>query len=472
MKSTMNKVMTLVMIVCVVLLTGFIGEKVQAETLEVGESRSLGTKVEVPVTVRDAMYLSSGNFVVTTPASAKGVVLKDFRPSPAFADQLFRTKWSITSNKLDLNFLPISGKEERLANKKITIGYLVFELSSSFNEGESVKLSLESANLKGRSDTSLIVTPMHGKIERKMPVGDVVGNNKPTAAAAIRILQHLNQPITDREAFLSADVNGDGKLTQEDAQIILDYITGKRTTFLAIQSKELDHAVLKSEYNEQVTAVHGRAPYIFKRVGSLPTGLNLDETTGEISGVPTRAGNFNFTIQVTDAVGDIEKQLFSIEVIDSNILTVEKPLPVNVMLNGTPELPSKVNVTYKDKTTGKESVTWQPVDTSKIGTVLAKGKIGDSGFTVNVEVNVVATNYLNNVTIGYSPLFNMYTIKVDVSEEVYSVTVNSIYSMHFEGEKKFSLISTNFKTNSLVTFRMYDKYGNLLETKQHILKPD
>ncbi|WP_317646054.1 putative Ig domain-containing protein [Sporosarcina sp. GW1-11] len=468
----MNRVAILVMMFGVVLLSGFIGEKAHAaETLEVGESRSLGTKVEVPVTLRDTMYLSSGNFVITAPVN-QGVMLKDFRPTPAFDDKIFRTKWSVVNNKLDLNFVPISGKEERLVDKKITIGYLVYELSDEFTEGESVELSIISVNMKGRLNTDFLVTLMNGKIERKMPIGDVVGNNKPTAAAAIRILQHLNNPITDREAFLSADVNGDGVLTQEDAQWILDYVAGKRTTFLAIQAKELDNAVLKSEYSDQVSALNGRAPYTFKRVGSLPSGMLLDENTGKISGTPTRAGSYTFTIQVTDAVGDIEKRIFSIDVIDSNILSVEKLLPINVKLHGTPELPAKVNVTYKDKTTGIESVTWQPVDTSKIGTFIAKGTIGNSGFTVSVEVNVVSTNYLNSIKVAYVQFLNLHTIEVDVSADVYKVTVNSTYNMHFEGDKKFSLISSSFKANSTVTFRLYDKYGNLLETKQHVLKPN
>ncbi|PID22022.1 hypothetical protein CSV61_07350 [Sporosarcina sp. P3] len=471
MKSLMNKVLLLLLIMVAIGVSNFITESTYAEILEVGESRSLGTTVEVPVTVRDAMYLASGNFVITAP-TGRGVVLKSFRPSPAFDDQLFRTRFSVTNNALDLNFLSISNKEEKLTDKKATVGYLVYELTSQFKEGTSIDLSITTAGMKGRLNTDLVVNPMDGKIVRKMPVGDVVGNDKPTAAAAIRILQHLNNPITDREAFLSADVNGDGVLTQEDAQIILDYIAGKRTTFLAIQAKELDNAVLKSEYSEKVAAMNGRAPYTFKRVGTFPAGLTLDETTGEISGTPTRAQSYNFTIQVTDALGDIEKRMFSINVIDSNIMSIEKPLPINVKLNGTPELPTKVNVTYKDKTTGKEAVSWEPVDTSKIGTVIAKGTIGDSGFTVSVEVHVVSANYLNSVKVGFVQFLNLHTIEVDVSEDVYKVTVNNTYSMHFEGDKKFSLISSNFSANSTVTFRMYDKYGNLLETKQHVLKPN
>ncbi|WP_153730448.1 putative Ig domain-containing protein [Sporosarcina obsidiansis] len=473
MKNVLNKLAAFLIILGVVGVSSFIGEKANAETLEVGESRSLGTKVEVPVTVRDISYLSSGNFVISAPPASSGIVLKSFRPAPAFDNTKYRTKWNVLDNALDINFLSNSDKDVIIPGKKITVGYLVYELSSSFAEGESLDLTITSANMKGRANADLPVNGMNGKVIRKMPFGDVVGNNKPTAAAAIRILQHLNNPITDREAFLSADVDGDGVLTQADAQIILDYIAGKRTSFLAIQAKELDNAVLKSEYSEEIEGLHGREPYQFKRVsGSMPAGVTIDLDTGKISGTPTRAGNYNFTIQVTDALGDTERRIFSMDVIDSNIQSVEKLLQINVKLNGTPELPSKVKVTYKDKTTGMESVNWQPVDTSKIGMVIAKGKIGDSGFTVSVEVNVVSADYLNSVKISYVQFLNLHTIQLNVSSDVYKVTINDVHNMHYEGQNKFSLGSSSFSAGSTVVIRMYDKYGNILQTKQQALIPN
>ena len=54
-----------------------------------------------------------------------------------------------------------------------------------------------------------------------------------------------------------------------------------------------------------IEARHGRAPYQFKRTtGSIPSGIKLNEETGELTGVPTKAGNYTFKIEVTDAVGN------------------------------------------------------------------------------------------------------------------------------------------------------------------------
>ncbi len=50
-----------------------------------------------------------------------------------------------------------------------------------------------------------------------------------------------------------------------------------------------------------VAASAGTAPYIYAVNGTLPDGLTLDPASGLISGTPTTAGDYNFTITATDA---------------------------------------------------------------------------------------------------------------------------------------------------------------------------
>lgn len=58
-------------------------------------------------------------------------------------------------------------------------------------------------------------------------------------------------------------------------------------------------------YSQTISASGGTAPYRFTiATGSLPSGLTLDETTGVISGVPTRGiGLFTFTVRATATGG-------------------------------------------------------------------------------------------------------------------------------------------------------------------------
>ncbi len=55
-------------------------------------------------------------------------------------------------------------------------------------------------------------------------------------------------------------------------------------------------------YSASIGVSGGTAPYTFTLAsGSLPAGLTLNPTTGVISGTPTTAGPFSFTVKVTDS---------------------------------------------------------------------------------------------------------------------------------------------------------------------------
>lgn len=71
--------------------------------------------------------------------------------------------------------------------------------------------------------------------------------------------------------------------------------------------------VIGTAYSETITAQGGTSPYTFSVVsGSLPPGLGLATFTGVISGTPTTAGTYNFTIEVFDSVGFAGTQGFQI----------------------------------------------------------------------------------------------------------------------------------------------------------------
>jgi hypothetical protein len=50
-----------------------------------------------------------------------------------------------------------------------------------------------------------------------------------------------------------------------------------------------------------ITVTNGTTPYTFSVVGTLPTGLALNTSTGAVTGTPTAAGSFSIT--ATDANG-------------------------------------------------------------------------------------------------------------------------------------------------------------------------
>jgi hypothetical protein len=81
------------------------------------------------------------------------------------------------------------------------------------------------------------------------------------------------------------------------------------------QAPEFTTTVLNTITNAvaftQTLGVTGTSPFTFAvSAGSLPAGLNLNTSSGVISGTPTASGSYSFTIQVTNAVGSVS-QAFS-----------------------------------------------------------------------------------------------------------------------------------------------------------------
>jgi hypothetical protein len=70
---------------------------------------------------------------------------------------------------------------------------------------------------------------------------------------------------------------------------------------LSITPSSLPAGVVGQAYTQTLAVNGGTAPYRWAVTQGFPAGLSLNPSTGVISGTPTTAGNFNFTVQVTDA---------------------------------------------------------------------------------------------------------------------------------------------------------------------------
>jgi hypothetical protein len=70
-------------------------------------------------------------------------------------------------------------------------------------------------------------------------------------------------------------------------------------------------------FNYQLSASGGTTPYTWPAApGTLPPGLNLNATSGLISGVPTAGGLFTFPVTVRDAASVSATATVQIKVID------------------------------------------------------------------------------------------------------------------------------------------------------------
>src|SRR5258706_7913968 len=84
---------------------------------------------------------------------------------------------------------------------------------------------------------------------------------------------------------------------------------------LQITTGSLPGGQTQTSYSASLQATGGTAPYAWSVISAqLPNGLSLSPANGTITGIPTLAGAFTFTIQVKDNSGGIASAAFSISI--------------------------------------------------------------------------------------------------------------------------------------------------------------
>lgn len=199
-------------------------------------------------------------------------------------------------------------------------------------------------------------------------------------------------------------------------------------------------------YYKQTLAADGTMPVTWSvSNGTLPAGLSLNASTGEISGTPTAQGANTFTVTATNAYGSDSRQLAITITIPATIpvtgVTLDKS-SLTLAEGGTAQL----TATVKPDNASNKAVTWESGDTS-VATVDTNGKVTavgagtatitattqDGGKTATCVVTVTAQTYnisatpallnFGAVTGGYAAAPAAQTVTITNTGNQ-SVTVN------------------------------------------------
>jgi len=162
-------------------------------------------------------------------------------------------------------------------------------------------------------------------------------------------------------------------------------------TTLSISTTTLSTGQMNIPYSATLAATGGTAPYRWSILtGSLPTGLSLNSSSGQISGTPSQSGSFPIQVQVTDSSSPTNQTA-------SQALT----LAVSPAVVGT--------------------------------AVTSCGTLGNSGATYVLQNDISSSGTC--IVIGASGItfdLNGHTITYDTggSSSVYGITTSNINSIH------------------------------------------
>lgn len=171
---------------------------------------------------------------------------------------------------------------------------------------------------------------------------------------------------------------------------------------LSITTTSLPFGTNGTAYAQTLAATGGKTPYTWSlSSGALPNGLSLNTATGLLSGTPSVAGTFTFTVRVSDANSNSGQKVLSITIYD----------PLAITTSSLPYV--RAGFYYSQVITasgGKTPYTWSVISGSLPSGFALNGSTGEiSGgtwtagtynFTVQVtDVNSTVTSKALSITI-------------------------------------------------------------------------
>jgi hypothetical protein len=181
-----------------------------------------------------------------------------------------------------------------------------------------------------------------------------------------------------------------------------------------ITTTSLPSGVVGTSYSQTMEAPYGKSPYTWSiSAGSLPTGLSLNVTSGNIHGTPTTAATFPFTAMVTDNLSVTATQALSITI--NPAPSTDATLSNLTISSGTltPAFTSG-NITYTDSVANAVTI------------VTVTPTVNESHATVKVNtITVTSGSPSGNISlsVGANTITTVVTAQDTITTKTYTITV-------------------------------------------------
>ncbi len=198
-------------------------------------------------------------------------------------------------------------------------------------------------------------------------------------------------------------------------------------------------------YSDQLTFTGGVGPFTWSiSTGALPAGLTLNASTGLLSGTPTTAGSFPFTVRIVDANGVADTKPATV-VIARSTTTITLSAPASVQFGNPVTLSASVSPTAAG---GTVTFTDVPASGAQSGTTVTLGSDTLTGGTASIRLALPAFG-VNTITAHYAG---------DTTHAATDSTTGQVEVSAFAGE----VIVTEFRSSGPAGAN--DSYIELLNT--------
>ncbi|MFB2567003.1 putative Ig domain-containing protein [Rhizobium sp. IMFF44] len=151
-----------------------------------------------------------------------------------------------------------------------------------------------SATVSHGSTSNTITLNLSGGAASSVAVGTQASHGTATASGT-SITYTPTASYSGPDSFTYTATNAAGTSSPATVTITVNPAT------ITLGPATLTSGAVGTAYSQTVSASGGTSSYTYAVTGALPTGLSLSATTGVISGTPTAAGFFTFTVTATDS---------------------------------------------------------------------------------------------------------------------------------------------------------------------------